>query len=115
MAEIQFPEGLHGRIMRQLMFLKFRVPFLVISSLLVANLVVNGWRLWERLLEEQAPLLFSILFENAELTLEFLAQISQTTLDVVPLPVAITLILNALALGYVLRLRTFYSTSLQTI
>lgn len=104
MSDIQFPDGLHGRIMRHLVFLKFRTPFLVITALLTANLVVTGWRLWERLAEEQAPLLFSILLENAEWTLVSLTQLARTAFDVAPIPVMVTFALNALALVYVLRL-----------
>lgn len=90
--------------MRQLVFLKFRTPFLVISGLLTANLIITGWRLWERLAEEQAPLLFSILLENAELTVSYAIELAQTAFEVMPIPVAVTLVLNALALWYVARL-----------
>ncbi len=43
--EIEFPQDLHGRIMRSLYLRQFKLPLVVINALLVLNLSLSGWHL----------------------------------------------------------------------
>jgi hypothetical protein len=80
MSEIDFPEGLHGKILRQIVFLRFRTPFFVVVSLLLVNLIISGARIWEQLAESETLTMISLFWSAAELTV---GSLSQFVLDVV--------------------------------
>ncbi len=47
--EIDFPQDLHGRIMRSLYLRQFKLPLVVINALLMLNLSLSGWHLMRSL------------------------------------------------------------------
>lgn len=104
LSDIQFPAGLHGKIMRQLVFLKFRTPFMVVVSLLSANLIFNVWRMGERFSEEGFATLMSIFLDNFEFTLDFAGQLMGTIAESTPWMHLGVVVVNVLLLGYVARL-----------
>lgn len=101
MPEIAFPDNLHGKIMRHLLFLRFRTPFVVIATLLMLNLVVSGVRLWVRMDDADAPLILSILASNFEWSASAFREFVATTFEVVPFDALIVFVVNALLVGYV--------------
>ncbi len=46
MPEVDVPDGLHGRIMRSLYLQQFKLPLVVINSILFLNLLISGVQLW---------------------------------------------------------------------
>ncbi len=43
--EVEFPQHLHGRIMRSIYLRQFKLPLFVINILLLLNLSLSGWHL----------------------------------------------------------------------
>lgn len=103
-SEVDFPDGLHGKIMRRLLFLRFRTPFLVISGLLVLNLVVSGWRLWEKMTEMETVLILRTSWDVVELNIASLVDFVRETWSVLPVGALVILFINILVIAYVVRL-----------
>lgn len=110
LRDIEFPPGLHGKIMRRLLFLRFRTPFLVITSLLLLNLIVSGWRLWQRLIEVEAPMFLSILVNNFEWSLDSFKEIFETAVELVPASTLTVFLINLLVLTYVFWIVAHFNT-----
>ncbi len=101
MSEVDFPEGLHGKILRQIVFLRFRTPFVIVVSLLVLNLIISGWRIWEQLLESETITMVALLWEALEFSFGGVLQFATDVFEVAPVGYIALLILNLLVLGYV--------------
>lgn len=107
LAELPYrdiPDGLHTRIMRRIIIMNLRVPFIVALSLLSINLIASGWHLWMRLAENEALSIFKTLFANLEFDSASLVSAVQTMSDVIsPLPFIIFFANVALigCLGYI--------------
>lgn len=101
MSEIDFPEGLHGKILRQIVFLRFRTPFFVVVSLLLVNLIISGARIWEQLAESETLTMISLFWSAAELTVGSLSQFVLDVVSIAPVGHILLLALNVLVLGYV--------------
>ncbi|MCX6781383.1 MAG: hypothetical protein NT003_04720 [Candidatus Magasanikbacteria bacterium] len=101
MSEIDFPDGLHGKIMRQIVFLKFRTPFITVVTLLVLNLFFSGARILERLATDETLETIIALWQNVEFTLRGLAQFGEDLFEVIPVGYGLIFICNFLVLAYV--------------
>lgn len=101
MSEIDFPEGLHGKILRQIVFLRFRTPFVIVVSLLVLNLIISGWRIWEQLLESESLTMISLFWEALELSFGGILQFITDVIAVTPTGYIALFILNLFVLGYI--------------
>lgn len=101
MSEIEFPEGLHGKILRRILFLKFRTPFVVVMTLLILNLIISGFRIWERLLDAEAFTILSLLWETLEFNLAGVGQFLTDIYDVLPVGYLVLFAINLLAFAYI--------------
>lgn len=101
MSEIEFPEGFHGKILRQIVFLRFRTPFITVVSLLLLNLIISGWRIWEQLLEAETLAMIGLLWDSVELTVGSLSQFVLDIIEIAPVGHILLLVLNLCVLGYI--------------
>lgn len=101
MSEIEFPEGLHGKILRQIVFLRFRTPFITVVLLLTLNLVISGWRIWEQMLEGQTLAMVGMLWETAEIGFSSLFQFMLDVFEIAPVGHILLLFINLVVLGYI--------------
>lgn len=101
MSEIEFPKGLHGKILRQIVFLRFRVPFLIVVVLLVLNLIISGWRVWEQLLDSEVFSFVSLLWSAIEFDFQSLVQFVTDVYEVAPVGYIALFAVNLAALLYV--------------
>lgn len=101
LSEIEFPEGLHGRIMRRLLFLKFRTPFAIVVTLLMLNLSLSGVRVWEQVQATEALTIFSLLWENIEFTSAGVMQFVADFYELAPVGQVLLFGVNCLALMYI--------------
>ncbi len=113
-ANIKFPPGLHGKIMKQLVFLKFRTPFVVVILLLSINLIFTGMRVWTKLSEAEFLTLMNIVWENFELTGDFFIQFISILRETVPFLEVLVFLTNALLLAYVLHLPLTFKRLVKT-
>ena len=101
MSEIEFPEGLHGKILRQIVFLRFRTPFITVVSLLLLNLVISGWRIGEQLIEAETLAMVALLWDSVELSFSGFFQFILDIVEIAPVGHILLLLLNLAVLGYV--------------
>ena len=104
LSDMQFPENLHGKIMRQLVFLKFRTPFLVVVSLLSLNLFFVTWRTWQRFSDTEFIAFTSILLDNFEFTFDFASQLFATIIETTPWLQVMLFLGNVFLLGYIIHI-----------
>ncbi len=105
----ELPPGLHGKIMRKLIFLKFRFPFISIMALLTINLVISWLRLADQWGEFDVFLVISIISENIELTGRGLLDTAARLYDVLPLGLIGIFVLNLAIVIYVAYLPIAFS------
>ncbi len=99
---VTFPPGLHGKIMRQLFFLKFRVPFFVVSALLFCNIAISGYHAWLRMVDTEAFSIASVLWEGFEWSFDFFSEFMRTVVAYFPIGWLAMFTINSLLLGYVI-------------
>lgn len=100
--EIDFPPGLHGKIMRKLAFLQFRTPFVVVVGLLLLNLLFSGWQIYLRLADTDAFATFRILLQNIDFNWRSLSDLFQVAENLFPVGLMISFLLNVLLIIYLL-------------
>ncbi len=101
MSEIDFPEGLHGKILRQIVFLRFRAPFIIVVTLLSLNLIISGWRMWEQLLDSEVLTTISILWGIIEFNFSGVMEFLGDMYEILPLGQLALLGVNGAVLVYV--------------
>lgn len=109
LSEIEVPAGLHGKIMRRLLFLKFRTPFVVVVSLLLMNLAVSGVRMWQEWSDMEASALVSFLVSNLEFSARGILDFLVTVYDVTPVGWLTVFIMNLLLVIYVVQFPTKFA------
>ncbi len=100
LEDAALPEGLHGRIVRRLLFLQFRKPFLVVLGLLAVNLVVSGWHIYARFSEDgtlasTASGLIGFGWDRA-----YFREAASVLFDLFPVSLLLTFIVNLALVGY---------------
>lgn len=100
LAPVEFPSGLHGKIMRQLFFLKFRIPFFVISALLLCNIAIALEHAWSRMINTEAFAIASALWEGFEWSFDFFGEGARTIAAYFPIGWFFIVMTNAALLGY---------------
>lgn len=101
LPEVSFPPGLHGKIMRQLFFLKFRVPFFVISGILFCNIAIAGYHAWLRMIDMEAFSIAVALWNGFEWSFDFFSEGARTVIEYFPIGWFLIVTTNFLLLGYV--------------
>lgn len=79
-----FPGPLHGRIIKNIVFSKFKTYFAVIGGLLVLNLLVVSWRIWTKIIDAGVYTLVPALFQDFELSRSFISDLIGMVLEIVP-------------------------------
>ncbi len=112
--EIDFPPGLHGKIMRKLAFLQFRTPFLVVVGLLMLNLVFSGWRIWNNLSGSETISTFKILLESFDWTWRSAYDLFGLAQDLFPMGLIVSFTINVtLAIYLVYVIKTFKNLAIK--
>lgn len=100
--EVEFPENLHGKIMRKLAFLQFRTPFLIVVSLLILNLLVSGWYIWFKLSGAEAFSTLKILLAGMDFSWSSFSDVWDAAQDLFPLGLMANFAINMLLVVYLL-------------
>ena len=106
--ELEFPEGLHGKIMRKLAFLQFRTPFIVVVTLLLLNLLFSGWNIWLRLSDTDAISTFRLMLEGFEWNFSSISQLASAAGDLFPMGLMVSFTINILLFVYILYVMKSY-------
>lgn len=98
---LAMPSGLHERIMRKIIIMKLRTPFLVVLSILSFNLFISSWHLWARLVENETFSIIKIFITEIEFDYTSITGTAQALSQVIsPLPLFMFFI-NIALIGYV--------------
>lgn len=108
LSEIEFPDNLHGKIMRKLAFLQFRTPFLVVVSLLSLNLLFSAWSIWIKLAGSASFSTFRLILEGFEWNLSSAQELFQTAQELFPLGLMFTFTINILLVVYLVYILKAY-------
>lgn len=100
--EIELPKNLHNNIIGDLFFLKFKFAFLAAAALLPINLLFIGWHIWLSAAEAETLTLLTTLFNDFEVSFDFVSDFLRTITDTIPLSLIIAFTLNLLLLIYML-------------
>lgn len=100
MDEMEFPAGLHGKIMKKLLFLQFRTPFLIVLSLLLLNMAITGWNLWTRAADSQFQDVIKAFLSSFEFSREYFSSFYAAASDFMPLSIVVNFTVNLLLIGY---------------
>lgn len=105
----EMPDGLHARIIRKVIIMNLRVPFLIVLSLLFISLAASSWHLWMRLAENEALSIFKTLIMNLEFDSESLISAVQTMSEVIS-PLSFLIFLTNIALvGYLIYIYVIFN------
>lgn len=116
LEEINFPSGLHGKIMRKLVFLQFRTPFLIVTGFLFLNLLLSGWHILEAIKFNQSWELLKIMLADFEWSGEFFANFWAMLREFFPLGLMFGFVFNFGLMFYLFALmKSFRKFSKQTI
>lgn len=102
LKEAEFPQGLHGKIMRRVAILRFRMSAFVITSLLAVNLVITGWRVWARIGEADSISIIKATLDSFEFSSDFFSSLWNSITNSVPIWYIAVFLINSMLLGYIL-------------
>lgn len=104
LPEIDFPEGLHGKIMKRLFYKQLKTPAVIIVGLLALNFIALTWRLWIRMTEFNTLIIISSLFDSFELSYGYFADFFQAIFEFTPLFTISMILVNIVAFVYLYRI-----------
>ncbi len=104
MPEMEFPQNLHAKIMRRIMFYKFRTALLLLSAFLAANLGLIIYRISVHVSEFQSFAILSSILKDFELSWEYLSSLLSMGAEVLPLNLLVFGVINAALLAYLISL-----------
>lgn len=76
--EVQFPLGLHARVMASAIFLKFRTKLILFSGLLSLGLLFSGWHIWIKIRGFEALSVMQTVLSGFQADLSFVNDFIQT-------------------------------------
>lgn len=100
--EPEFPKGLHGKIMERIAFLRFRTPFIIVTSFLVLSLMVSGWRIYLHIGDNDGFAVIKALLEGFEFNVDYLNDFWDVISNTLPLWSIAIFIVNAFLTVYVI-------------
>jgi hypothetical protein len=114
LADQNFPDKLHDKIMRKIFFIKLRTPFLFIITLSCFNLINYAWHFINQAAEMQTWSVISTMFDHFELSSDYLGSFIQTTMENTPINLMIGLIINSILVYYLIYIFQYFKRSNQT-
>lgn len=102
--ELELPEGLHGKIIRSVMFRKYRWPLLVVLAVVFFNIGISAWRINAGVAESGAVAAFSSFFKGFDSSYDFVSDFIGLVNDYLPLPSLAIFLVNILLFTYIAKL-----------
>ena len=109
------PQGLHGRIMKKIFFLKFRMPFFLVIALSIINLINSGWHLLNKVWEMQTFNIFSAMIQQFELNFDYGKSLLSTVLENTPVGLLAAFIVNLALVYYLINIFKYFKRSNQSL
>jgi len=100
--EIDFPDTLHGKIMKKLLFLRFRTPFIIIFVLLCTNLTFSTWYIFQKMSELNTFAVFRSLLYGFEFSFAYAVDFAKLIFDAIPIMSIIVFGINLLLMASLL-------------
>lgn len=102
--EIEFPGGLHGKIVRSVVMRSYRWQFLAVLSVVVFNIGISGLRLHASISQNGAIQAFGSFFKNFGMDYDFTSDFMKLIADYIPLHSFSIFLVNFIFAGYVAKL-----------
>ncbi len=102
--DIEFPEGLHGRIIRSIMVRRYRWPLFSALGVVVFNVIISGLRLQSSFAESGAPAAFNSFFRGFSTDYDFVSDFAGLINDYIPLHSLAIFLVNLVFIGYIAKL-----------
>ena len=94
MEDSALPDELHGRIMRKIYFLKFRVPFMFLIILSAVNLINSGWYFFSRAADMQTFSIINTLAGQFEFNFDYFTGLISAALENAPINLLLVFMIN---------------------
>ena len=104
LPEMEFPNNLHGKIMRKVSFLKFRFPVITVILLLTINTILTGSHFISKISRVESVSILKDLFSRFEFSSSFFANLKEVITDYFPTTSLIIVLINIILIAYVLYL-----------
>lgn len=102
--DIEFPEGLYGRIIRSIIIRRYRWPLFSVLGVVVFNVIVSGLRLQSSFAESGATTTFNSFFKGFSMDYNFIQDFSGLVADYIPLHSLAIFLVNLALTGYIAKL-----------
>lgn len=106
-----FPLKLHEKIMRKIIFIKFRTPFFFIMIFSIINLINSGWHLVNKASELQTWPIIATMFSQFEFNLDYLASLIQTAVENTPINLMAGFGVNLILVYYLIYIFKYFKRS----
>ena len=103
-SDIEFPEGLHGRIIRSIIIRRYRWPLLSVLGVVVFNVIISGIRLHATIFGNGSIAAFGSFFSNFSMDYDFVSDFSGLVADYIPLHSLAIFLVNLALTGYIAKL-----------
>lgn len=100
----EIPQGLHGKIMRRIIFIRLRKSAIIMLSFLTLNLIILAWHIWTTTIERETFSVISAMFEGFEMSVSFFKNFADTLLQTVPVVSLTVFIGNIVVMVYIIYL-----------
>jgi len=102
--DIEFPDGLHGRIVRSIAMRRYRWQLLAVLSVVIFNVGISGLRLHASISESGAIQAFGSFFVNFDMNYNFVSDFWGLVADYIPLHSLSIFLVNFALAGYIAKL-----------
>lgn len=102
--DVEFPEGLHGRIVRSVVMRRYRWQLLAVLSVVVFNVGISGLRLHMSIYQNGAITAFGSFFGNFSMDYDYVSDFMGLVSDYVPLHSLSIFLVNLVLAGYIAKL-----------
>lgn len=87
--------ALHSRIMSMIVFSRVRKPVLAVTAFAALNIILTGWQIWKRLIENEAIEMIKNFFGEFEASADFFSQFFGALRPILPVGLLLTLSTSA--------------------
>lgn len=104
LSDIEFPQVLHAKIMRRIMFIKFRSVLILSITFLVINFAFLIHRIWVHVSTAQSFAILTDFLQDFELSGEYIRSLFSVSKELLPVNLIFSALLNGVILYYFISL-----------
>lgn len=102
--DVEFPEGLHGKIVRSVVMRRYRWQLLAVLSVVIFNVGISGVRLHASIYQSGAIPAFGSFFGSFSMDYDYVSDFMGLVSDYIPLHSLSIFLVNLVLAGYIAKL-----------